>query len=54
MSKKGLNVTIYHENIDLFKKDQDVINELDFELAMDEYKQYLQFAEKKYKDFKWN
>lgn len=47
MSKKGLNVTIHHENIELFKKNQDVINELDFELAIDEYKLYLQFAEKK-------
>lgn len=47
MSKNGLNTTIYHENIDLFNNDKGTLNSEDFELAMNEYKEYLNFAEKK-------
>lgn len=45
MSKNDLEVTIYHENQELFKNDQGVIDEIDFKLAMNEYKEYLKDAE---------
>ena len=45
MSKNGLETTIYHESQELFKNDQEVINQNDFKFAMDEYKEYLKYAE---------
>lgn len=45
MSKKGLETTICHESQELFKNDQGVINRDDFKFAMDEYKEYLKYAE---------
>jgi uncharacterized protein YvpB len=45
MSKNDLEVTIYHENQELFKNDQVAIDEIDFKLAMNEYKEYLKYAE---------
>ncbi len=44
MAKNGLETTIYHENKCLFKNDQGAINENDFNLAMNEYKEYLKYA----------
>ena len=45
MTRKGLETTIYHENPDLFKNEQEVIDRDDFKFAMDEYKEYLKYAE---------
>ena len=45
MSKKGLETTICHENQELFKNNQGIIDEIDFNFAMDEYKEYLKYAE---------
>lgn len=47
MAKNGLETTIYHENKELFKNDQGTINSDNFELAMSEYKEYLNYAENK-------
>lgn len=47
MSKNGLATTIYHEYQELFNNDQGVIDQNDFEFAMDEYKEYLKYAENK-------
>ena len=47
MSKKGLNTVIYHENKELFNNKQGVISNKDFESAMNEYKEYLHYAEQK-------
>lgn len=45
MSKNGLETTIYHESQELFKNDQGVVDQDDFKFAMDEYKDYLKYAE---------
>lgn len=45
MSKKGLGTTICHENQELFKNNQGVIDQYNFKFAMDEYKEYLKYAE---------
>ena len=45
MARKGLETTIYHENPDLFKNEQGIIDKDDFKFAMDEYKEYLKYAE---------
>ena len=45
MSKNGLQTTICHESQELFRNDQGVINQEDFKFAMDEYKEYLKYAE---------
>lgn len=45
MSKKGLETTICHENQELFKNNQGVIDQYNFKFAMDEYKEYLKYAE---------
>ena len=45
LSKNGLETTICHENKELFKNDQGVVDQADFKLAMDEYKDYLKYAE---------
>lgn len=47
MAKNGLEIMIYHENKELFKNDQGTINSDNFELAMSEYKEYLNYAENK-------
>ena len=47
MAKNGLDTTIYHENINLFNNDHGIFSSEDFQLAMNEYKEYLSFAEKK-------
>lgn len=47
MSKNGLDTTIYHENVSLFNNDKGALSIEDFELAMNEYKEYLKFAERK-------
>lgn len=44
MSKNNLEISIYHEHNELFKNNQGIINELDFKLAMNEYKEYLKYA----------
>lgn len=44
MSKNGLTITMYHENPNLFKNSKKI---MDFELALEEYKKYLVFAERK-------
>ena len=46
MSKKGLNVTLYHEDINLFNNNHGVLDNYDFELAINEYKENLNIAEK--------
>lgn len=45
MSKKGLETTICHENQELFKNNQGVIDQYNFKFTMDEYKEYLKYAE---------
>ena len=45
MSKNGLNTTIFHESQELFKNDKGLIDQDNFKLAMDEYKEYLNYAE---------
>lgn len=45
MAKNGLETTICHENQDLFKNDRGSIDNNDFKFAMDEYKEYLKYAE---------
>lgn len=47
MAKNGLNVTIYHENKDLFENSHNVLSNEDFEFAMNEYKEYLGYAKNK-------
>lgn len=47
MAKSGLETTICHENQDLFKNNQGTIDKDDFKFAMDEYKEYLKYAENK-------
>ena len=47
LAKKGLKTTIYHENKELFKNKRGVIDELDFKLAMEEYKEHLKNAKNK-------
>lgn len=44
MAKNGLNVTIYHENKDLFENTHNVFSNEDFESVMNEYKEYLSYA----------
>ncbi len=46
MSKNGLNTTIYHEDKNLFNNNKNVMDKNLFDLAMKEYKEYLNFAEK--------
>lgn len=46
MSKNGLNVVIYHKDINLFSNNKRVLDNYDFELAMNEYKENLNIAEK--------
>ena len=45
MAKNGLETTICHENKSLFKNEQAIIDNNEFNLAMDEYKEYLKYAE---------
>ena len=45
LSKNGLETTICHESKELFKNDQGVVDQADFKFAMDEYKDYLKYAE---------
>ncbi len=47
MAKNGLKVTIYHENKDLFENSHNVLSNEDFEFAMNEYKEYLDYAKNK-------
>ena len=42
-----MNVTIYHENKDLFENSHNVLSNEDFEFAMNEYKEYLGYAKNK-------
>lgn len=46
MSKKGLNVVMYHKDINLFNNNKRILDDYDFELAMNEYKENLNIAEK--------
>ena len=46
LSKNGLNTTIYHEDKNLFNNNKNIINKNLFNLAMNEYKEYLTYAEK--------
>ena len=46
MSKNGLDTTIYHADTNLFNNDCGALNNYDFELAMDEYKENLSIAKK--------
>ena len=46
ISKKGLNTEIYHECENIFSNNQGVLSCQDFDLAMDEYKWYLDLAGK--------
>jgi hypothetical protein len=43
-SKNGINNTIYHSEQELFKNDSDLIDDNSFNLAMDEYKEFLNRA----------
>lgn len=43
-SKNGLNTTIYHSDENLFNNDNNIISERTFNLAMDEYKSFLENA----------
>ena len=45
MSKNGLETTICHEYQELFKNDLGVVDQDDFKFAIDEYKEYLKYAE---------
>ena len=44
MAKNGLDTTIYHESQNLFENNHNALNKEDFEFAMKEYKEYLDFA----------
>ena len=44
MSKNGLETTICHESPKLFENNQGIIDKTDFNLAMNEYKEYLKYA----------
>ena len=44
LSKNGLDIAIYHSDKNLFNNDKNVLSENDFNLAMDEYKTYLDRA----------
>lgn len=44
MAKNGLKTTIYHENSELFRNEYGKFAPIDFELAMNEYKEYLKYA----------
>ena len=46
MSKNGLDTTLYHADLNLFNNDCGVLNDYDFELAMEEYKENLIIAKK--------
>jgi hypothetical protein len=46
MSKNGLNVVIYHEDINLFNNNKGILDNYDFELAINEYRENLNMAEK--------
>lgn len=46
MSKNGLDTTIYHSDINIFNNNQRKLDNDDFELAMTEYKENLNHAEK--------
>lgn len=46
MSKNGLNVMLYHEDINIFNNNYGVLDNYDFEFAMNEYKENLNIAEK--------
>ena len=46
MSRNGLNTTIYHEDKNLFNNNKNVMDKNLFDLAMNEYKEYLTYAEK--------
>ena len=46
MSKNGLDTTLYHADSNLFNNDCGVLNDYDFELAMEEYKENLIIAKK--------
>ena len=46
MSKNELNTTIYHEDKNLFNNNKNVMDKNLFDLAMNEYKEYLTYAEK--------
>lgn len=46
MSKNGLNVVIYHKDINLFNNNKRIMDDYDFELAINEYKENLNITEK--------
>lgn len=46
MSKNGLNVMLYHEDINLFNNNYGLLDNYDFEFAMNEYKENLNIAKK--------
>ena len=45
MAKNGLDTTIYHESQELFENKRGMLDNNDFNLAMNEYKNYLKYAE---------
>ena len=44
MAKNGLDTTIYHESQNLFENNHNVLSKENFYLALEEYKEYLEFA----------
>ena len=46
MSKNGLTTTIYHEDNNLFNNNKNIMDKNLFDLAMNEYKEYLTYAKK--------
>lgn len=47
LAKNGLDTTIYHENQNLFSNEEGAINDIDFNFALGEYKDYLNNAKEK-------
>lgn len=47
LSKNGLNVTLYHSDKNLFNNKKKILSDSDFNLAMEEYKIYLERAKEK-------
>lgn len=46
MVKNGLNTSIYHESENLFENNCNALSKNDFECALKEYKEFLNYAEK--------
>ncbi|MBQ3020846.1 MAG: hypothetical protein IJD92_01320 [Bacilli bacterium] len=46
LSKKGLNTKMYHSEKDFFTNKNKVFNDVDFNLVINEYKEYIELAKK--------